>query len=329
MPDTMLETVADAVVFSRHPSEWSTNWGESLLMYGLAAAANRFPHERYLAYIRAWMEHHLRQGVRVTHYCGTWGPVLVIPTLFRMYGDDRYLALGERICEFIMHEAIRWPDGAIQHSDRHAWLFVDTVYYCAPELVRMGALLDRPAYFDEAVRQVELHTAHLFDPAAALYLHAEEAGTGRRTSGFWGRGNGWMAMSCIELLEWLPKSHPGRPRITALFQQHCRALLGVQDTRGLWHTVLERPDTYLETSCSAMFAYCFARGLALGLLERAYMDAARRTWRALQDKVDERGNVVGVSAGTGPGDVAHYNSIPTGTYPWGTGAFLLAATQME
>jgi rhamnogalacturonyl hydrolase YesR len=193
----------------------------------------------------------------------------------------------------------------------------------------MGVLLDRPVYLDEAVRQVELHAAHLFDTEAGLYRHAEQAATGWRTSGYWGRGNGWMVMSCLELLEYLPKAHPGRERVLQLFQRHCRALLQAQDPRGLWHTVLERPDTYLETSCSAMFAYSFARGVALGFLERTYLDAARRTWRALQDKVDERGNVVGVSAGTGPGDVAQYNSIPTGSYPWGTGAFLLAATQME
>ena len=329
MPETLLETVADALVFSRPASEWSTNWGECLQMYGLTAALNRIPHERYLSYVRDWMQHHLRQGVPVTPYCGSWGPALVIPGLYRVYQDDRYLALGERICEFIMREAIRWPDGAIQHSDRHAWLFVDTVYYCAPELARMGVLLERADYLDEAVRQLELHTAHLFDAEVGLYLHAEEAGSGRRTSGSWGRGNGWMVMSCMELLEYLPKAHPGRQRVLQLFQRHCRALLHVQDPHGLWHTVLERPDTYLETSCSAMFAYSFARGVALGFLERPYLDAGRRTWRALQDKVDDRGNVVGVSAGTGPGDSAHYTSIPTGSYPWGTGAFLLAATQME
>lgn len=37
------------------------------------------------------------------------------------------------------------------------------------------------------------------------------------------------------------------------------------------------------------------------------------------------GRVIGVSAGTGPTDKAAYVTRPTGTYTWGTGAFLLAA----
>jgi hypothetical protein len=39
--------------------------------------------------------------------------------------------------------------------------------------------------------------------------------------------------------------------------------------------------------------------------------------------------VVGTSAGTGPGNRDSYAKRPVGTYTWGTGAYLMAGTEVD
>ena len=40
-----------------------------------------------------------------------------------------------------------------------------------------------------------------------------------------------------------------------------QGVAAVQSGSGLWHQLLDKPDSYLETSASAMFTYAIARGV--------------------------------------------------------------------
>jgi unsaturated rhamnogalacturonyl hydrolase len=106
-------------------------------------------------------------------------------------------------------------------------------------------------------------------------------------------------------------------------------LLAHQADSGLWRTVVTRPDSYEETSATAMIAYGLAKGLELGLIDGGCAPAIRKAWKALKEQVDERGAVMGVSAGTGPTNFEGYQGRPTGEFPWGTGAFLMAGSQIR
>ncbi len=90
----------------------------------------------------------------------------------------------------------------------------------------------------------------------------------------------------------------------------------------LWVDTL---DMCLETSGSAMFLYGLAEGSRRKLFDLPAGDAMRRAWKGLCTQIAPDGRVIGVSAGTGPGDKQNYQSRPVGTYTWGTGAMLMAA----
>ena len=94
---------------------------------------------------------------------------------------------------------------------------------------------------------------------------------------------------------------------------------------GLWHTVLDQPDTYEEGSASSMFLYGMAECRNLKLFDVPYIETMRRAWNGLAKTILPDGRVGGVSAGTGPSGKAGYEAREVGTYTWGTGAFLLAA----
>jgi len=65
----------------------------------------------------------------------------------------------------------------------------------------------------------------------------------------------------------LPENHPRRPAVLALYRDHVRGLAALQDGAGLWHQLLDRPDSYLETSASAMYVYSIARGINRGWID--------------------------------------------------------------
>ena len=153
--------------------------------------------------------------------------------------------------------------------------------------------------------------------------------TGEHSPCFWGRGNGWVAMSYVEVLQSVPADSPNRPRLVDAYRKLLAALAPLQDRQsGLWHTVLDDPASYGETSASAMILYSMIEGRKMRLLDAAYDEPIQRGWAALSTQVNNMGQVTGVSAGTGPGDRASYLARPQGTYPWGTGAMLMAASAL-
>jgi unsaturated rhamnogalacturonyl hydrolase len=105
-------------------------------------------------------------------------------------------------------------------------------------------------------------------------------------------------------------------------------ILQYQDhASGLWRTVIDRPDCYLETSASAMFGYGLARAAAGSFVPFSH-EAISGCWRGLTDYVTSEGRVLGVSAGTPPGAFAEYNSVPQGSETFGTGFVILLGLEL-
>jgi rhamnogalacturonyl hydrolase YesR len=130
---------------------------------------------------------------------------------------------------------------------------------------------------------------------------------------FWGRGNGWVAAGLAEILVELPEGHPGRPPILEGYRRMMAALRSFQAPGGMWRQLIDRPDSWEESSATAMFGYAFALGDRQGLLkEAAYARAARRAWQALAPRVSADGQLAGISIGTGQSaDSAYYLARPT------------------
>jgi len=108
------------------------------------------------------------------------------------------------------------------------------------------------------------------------------------------------------------------------------AIARLQDESGLWHTVIDRPDSYLEASSAAGFALAFGRALRTRIagLDRELAKAAyARALSAICAKINPGGEFTDVSQQTPPGDFNFYNSIETGTASFATGVCLMALSE--
>jgi rhamnogalacturonyl hydrolase YesR len=210
-------------------------------------------------------------------------------------------------------------------------LWLDDLYMSVPALAQMGALTGERRYFDDACRQILQFAERMFVPTRGLFMHGWIGGMDVHPEFFWGRANGWAVVATTELLSVLPEDHPDRAAVLAIYRAHVRGLANTQSGSGLWHQLLDRDDSYLETSASAMFVYSIARGINRGWLDvLAHGPAVSAGWNAVAQKVNAEGQVEGVCVGTGMGfDPLFYYHRPVSVYAaHGYGPLLLAGAEM-
>jgi rhamnogalacturonyl hydrolase YesR len=148
---------------------------------------------------------------------------------------------------------------------------------------------------------------------------------------FWGRANGWALMAMVELLSVLPETHNGYQSVIRQLGEHVEGLAKYQSGTGFWHQLLDRSDSYLETSATAIFTYSIARAINKGLIDKfAFSPLAILGWNAVSTKINSEGQVEGTCVGTGMGfDSAFYYYRPTNVFAaHGYGPVLLAGSEI-
>lgn len=308
----------------------NTDWGQSLLAYGLLAAVRTTGNEAAREYLRRWLTYHLGTGVHVTYFVGSWSMGLLYPEVVEIFPEFEHQlhAVAERIDEFIREKAIRNGNGVILHNVDLPHIYVDTVYYSAPVLAKVGAALGRNNWKRDALLQLRAHLDILRDPPTGFSIHCQENLSGHRSQGAWARGNGWIAMTCAELLPHLKHGSPEWREVLAIFTNLMTALLPYQTRSGLWRTIINDKRAYEETSASAMFMFALARARRHGWLPPSFDEPIQRCARALSSHVDEDGRLLGCSEGTWPGTIEYYKGLARGEWWWGTGAYMLALASL-
>ena len=150
-----------------------------------------------------------------------------------------------------------------------------------------------------------------------------------RTPSPWARGNGWVLMSIADTMQGLKPGGPHYGELKRIAEKLARGLQATQDRDGLWHTVLDDHGTHAEASASLMFCYGLLKLARLKVLRASCREPALRAWKAVSERHVKDGLVTGVSAGTGPGNRAYYNARPLGAETWGTGAYLMAGSEVH
>jgi rhamnogalacturonyl hydrolase YesR len=247
-------------------------------------------------------------------------------------GAPDYKAIIHNYMDWIMNGQMRLSDGTLaRNRPLLNTLWLDDMFMSIPALAWMGKYTGDWKYFDEAVKQIRQFAQRMFVPEKGLFMHGWVEAMADHPAYFWGRANGWAIMTLVEVLEVLPENHPGFRDVLSLYRQHIRGLVALQSGEGVWHQLLDRNDSYLETSCTAIFAYCMARGINRGWLDpMAYGPPAVLAWNAISKQVNETGQVTNVCVGTGMAfDPAFYYYRPVNVFAaHGYGPVLLAGGEM-
>lgn len=212
----------------------------------------------------------------------------------------------ERYYDFIMNKEHRYTDGQfarLRPVKNTVWL--DDMFMGIPALALNGN-------WEEAMKQFRLFREKMWVAEKQLYRHGwTPTKDGYHPSFFWGRANGWALLTVCEMLDVKEDDF-----LKDCLKQHLNGLLTLQGHDGAWHQLLDRNDTYLETSCTAIYAYCLAHAINKGWIEpEPYIGQTLLAWNYVQAHITEKGQVEGTCVGTGLAfDPAFYAYRPVNNY---------------
>jgi rhamnogalacturonyl hydrolase YesR len=250
-------------------------------------------------------------NIRELDDCGAIGAALI--KAYAKKKDPRYRSTIDVIAEHIAQKQFRLSDGTLaRQRPQPVTLWSDDLYMSVPFLAQMGVLTGEPRWFDDAARQIIQSSARLQDPVSGLWDHSWFQNTSPDPKFYWGRGAGWAMMAAAELLSVMPENHPQRERVLEVFRRGAQGAVATQSGTGLWHQMLDKTDSYLETSASAMFTFALARGVNRGWLSPAYATAAQAGWQGLITRIRPDGRIEGICVSTTAAyDAVYYYNRPT------------------
>ena len=237
---------------------------------------------------------------------------------------------GMKTVDDLFANAPTFDDGVLvrnKSKKRGLGLQIDDLYMMVPYWCRKAELLEDSKWLDRAIEESLHYFDYLWDQEDKLmnplWLQKRKGPYGL----YWGRGNGWYIMAVTDLLTFIPQDHPKRTEVLNDYRTFINGILARQGEEGLWHQILDKPDSYQETSCSGMFTYCILKGINEGWLDDSYFHAAKKGWYGLLSVVNDNDELTGVCP---PSDISEDpNYYLKGRAPrvhdqHGIGPFLLA-----
>jgi rhamnogalacturonyl hydrolase YesR len=209
--------------------------------------------------------------------------------------------LIDNYINYISAKQLRLADGTLaRNRPQPNTLWLDDLYMSVPALAEMGKLSGERKYFDDAVKQILQFSQRMFNRNKGLYMHGWVQGMDVHPEFHWARANGWALLATVDLLDVLPENHPSRAAIIDLLRAHIRGLAACQSASGFWHQLLDRSDSYLETSATAIYTYGIAHAINKGWIDPiAQGPMVISGWNAVSTKVNTQGQVEGTCVGTG------------------------------
>lgn len=199
----------------------------------------------------------------------------------------------------------QWDNPTPEGYTNQTRLWIDDMFMITAVQVQAYRATGEMKYLDRPAKEMVYYLDQLQQPNG-LFYHAPDVPF------FWGRGDGWMAAGMAELLRSLPKDHPQYARIMEGYKKMMASLLKHQAEDGMWRQLIDRPESWPETSCTGMFTFAFVTGVKNGWLDAAtYGPAAKKAWLKLITYINENGDIREVCQGTNKlNDYQYYMDRP-------------------
>ena len=305
---------------------------------------------RYFEYMKRWVDSQVLPDGSIRKFnpdeLDDIQPGVLLYPLYEQTGDERYKKALHTLVPLLKSWPVN-PSGGFWHKGRYPnQMWLDGLYMAGPIAVRFGHAFGDRAYFDMMTFQALLMAKHTKDPVTGLLYHGwdetKAAAWADPVTGlapeFWGRAIGWYPVALLEMFEYLPEDHKDKAALTTILRDLLIALTKYQDpVTGLWYQVVDkgdRPDNWLENSCTSLYVHAIAKAVRSGYLDASYLQYAWKGYQGVIDtlKFDGNGHVVigRICIGTGIGDYAHYIARPTSENDLhGAGAFILMCAEMS
>lgn len=349
-------TISDFPIYA--PNRW--NYEYSFFLAGSYKLGKKKNNQAFIDYPQKWIDSFItdtnfKEGVYdMSEYkLDDVIPARLAILFHQQTGNVKYKAIADTIALQLKRQP-KTSDGGYWHKQIYPnQMWLDGVFMGDVFSMQYAQAYNQPEWYDEAVKQIKLMYQHTRDTKTGLLYHGWDesknpvwAHPQKGTSPeFWGRAIGWYVMALVECLDYLPENHPERKDVIKILKDVCASVKKYQSVKSsLWYQVLDKgvkPDNWIETSCSAMFSYVFAKGYNKGYLDKSYLTSAQQAYDSLLKNyvyVDEKGNLhldrtvkVGtLNPKTSKGDFQYYISTECRIDDYkGLASFLYASIELN
>ncbi|MBK4713773.1 MULTISPECIES: beta-galactosidase BglB [Tenebrionibacter/Tenebrionicola group] len=309
-------------------------WTHGVGLYGIWQYYHQTGDTKMRDIIDNWFKERFAEGA-TTKNVNTMAPFLTLAYRYEETRDPKLLVWLESWAEWAMHQMPRTQAGGMQHvtlaEENNQQLWDDTLMMTVLPLTKIGKLLNRPDYVEEAAYQFMVHVQYLMDRETGLWFHGWSFdGNHNFARARWARGNSWLTMVIPDFLELvdLPENNAVRRWLIQVLESQAAALARCQDDSGLWHTLLDDPQAYTEASASAGFAYGLMKAVRKRYISEEYAAVAQKAVRGVVENISDDGELLQVSFGTGMGsDLDFYRNIPRTSMPYGQAMAILCLAE--
>lgn len=304
-------------------------WTQGVGLYGLWKLFDRTHEQKYLDMLTRFFDGQLSIGFPALNV-NTVTPFLTMAFVGEYLQEEKYLAPCRETAAWIMQHFPRTEEGGFQHmtsdtlNDQELW--DDTLFMTVLFLAKMGVIEHQESYVQEAEKQFLLHAKYLSDPVTGLWYHGWTFnGRHNFAKAFWGRGNCWVTIAIPEFLQMAQVSPATRTALTQALQRQVDSLARYQAENGMWHTLIDDPASYEESSATCGFAYGILRGVRMGLLAPECEALSRKALTSILHHIGDDGVVQQVSYGTPMGRESRdfYKNIEIKPMPYGQALAML------
>ncbi|MDT8761078.1 glycoside hydrolase family 88 protein [Sphingomonas psychrotolerans] len=302
-------------------------WTHGVGLFGMWRYYEQTGDAKALGIIKQWFEDRFAEGTP-TKNINTMAPFITLAYLYEHEPDPRYIPYLDTWAEWLMAPdgLPKTEEGGFQHivfnDENPGEMWDDTLMMSVLPLAKIGLLLGRPHYIEEARRQFLVHIKYLFDKKTGLWFHGWDFnGRHNFAEALWARGNCWVTIAIPEIIEILdlPPGDAFRTFLIDTLAAQVKTLAETQDSgTGLWHTLIVDPSSYLEASATAGFAYGILKAVRKGYLPRHYEAVGIKAVKGVLANIDATGELQQVSFGTAMGDTLQfYKDIRLTSMPYG------------
>ncbi|MCH8686174.1 beta-galactosidase BglB [Pedomonas mirosovicensis] len=320
------------VIDTKGWNDWE--WTHGIGLFGMLRYWQQSGDERAYRIMMDWFRDRFAAGTP-TKNINTVSPFLTLAYLYEHNRDQTYLPYLDTWAEWVMDGLPRTEENGFQHivynSENHQQLWDDTLMMSVLPLAKIGLLLGRPHYIEEAKRQFLIHTKYLFDRKTGLWFHGWTFdGRHNFAEALWARGNCWVTIAIPEIIEMLDLQ-PGdafREFLLDVLRNQVKTLAETQDESGLWHTLIMDKTSYLEASATAGFAYGILKSVRKRYIDARFEAVGLKAIEAVLANIGEDGELRQVSFGTAMGDTLQfYKDIKLTSMPYGQSLAILALAE--
>ena len=304
-------------------------WTQGVGLYGLWKLFAKTGEQKYMDILTKFFDSQLEIGFPALNV-NTMAPFLTMSYVCEYLREERYLTPCRDSAAWIMDHFPRTQEGGFQHmtsdtlNDQELW--DDTLFMTVLFLANMGRIEGKQQYIDEAQYQFLLHAKYLADPKTGLWYHGWTFNGRHNFAGaFWGRGNCWITIAIPEFLQMVNCDATVRIELIRILLAQMRALCRYQDSSGMWHTLIDDPTSYVESSATCGFGYGILKAVHTGLVGLEYEQVALSALAPILSYINYDGVVSQVSYGTPMGRESKdfYKNIELKPMPYGQALAML------